>query len=294
MSRYRKFDPRFWKDEKIRKFDVADKAIAAYLFTAQSNRIGLFNFSPGQAAEDLGMLPQTFREGFQRVSQALDYTFDEEARVLFIPTWWKYNQPENINVLKGCLKDLDDIPETPLISRFCETFRYLDETMHQTFKEGYPKRYPKPSPIQEQEQEQEQEKENGSADDGATPPLLSLKIESRHQDSIDVDHVVQAWNALPHSFSRVSKVSDKRKAAIKRAVREHGIDDVVRAIAKVGQSSHLAGENKDHWKADFDWLFREDYLLKVLEGGWSRQSHSNGNGSNTLPSAEETLKVLAS
>src|ERR1700730_17679845 len=126
MSRYRKFDPRFWKDERVRKFEVVTKAVAAYLITGQSNRIGLFNFSPGQAAEDLGMSPETFQKRFKEVLNGLNYGFDEEARVLYVPTWWKYNAPENLNVLKGNLKDLDDIPETPLITQFCQNLDYLD------------------------------------------------------------------------------------------------------------------------------------------------------------------------
>ncbi len=69
MARYRKVDPRFWKDEKIVQFSPEEKLVALYLFTAQSNRIGIFSFSPGEAAEDTGTLPQTFAERFQKVCQ---------------------------------------------------------------------------------------------------------------------------------------------------------------------------------------------------------------------------------
>lgn len=62
MARYRKVDPRFWRDEAVRGLDVTDKAIALYVITAQSNRVGIFNFSPALAAEDLGMTPETFLE----------------------------------------------------------------------------------------------------------------------------------------------------------------------------------------------------------------------------------------
>ena len=72
MSRYRKFDPRFWKDERVRSLDVTDKAIVAYCITGQSNRIGLFNFSPGQASEDLGIPLQTSLKRFRNVCQKLN------------------------------------------------------------------------------------------------------------------------------------------------------------------------------------------------------------------------------
>ena len=60
MARYRKIDPRTWKDEKFRVLLSEEKLIAFYVITAQSNRIGLFNFSPAMAAEDL----ETFSKPF--------------------------------------------------------------------------------------------------------------------------------------------------------------------------------------------------------------------------------------
>lgn len=135
MARYRKIDPRFWKDEKIRLLNVEEKLVALYCMTAQSNRIGLFSFSPAMAAEDMGMLPQTFAKRFEKVVLTLNWTFDEGQKVLLCPTWWKYNQPENENVLKGNLKDILDLPKTSLISIFVSNLSYLEERFHKTFKE---------------------------------------------------------------------------------------------------------------------------------------------------------------
>src|SRR5262249_52047762 len=130
-----------------------EKLIVLYLFTGQSNRIGIFNFSPGEAAEDLGMLPQSFAEGFGKVCERLQIGWDETFRVLYLPTWWKYNCPENPNVLKSCLDDLHEVPQTSLIIEFSKNLRYLPETFHQTFREGLPKSFPQRMPHQEQEQE---------------------------------------------------------------------------------------------------------------------------------------------
>jgi uncharacterized phage protein (TIGR02220 family) len=164
MARYRKIDPRFWKDEKIVTLKPFEKLIALYLFTSgQSNRIGIFSFSPGEACEDLAIPHETFREGlvepFGNVCQRLKIGWDEASRVLYLPTWWKYNCPENPNVLKACLSDLHELPKTRLLIEFSENLEHLPETFHQTFREGLPKPSPKPCPNQEQEQEQEQEKD---------------------------------------------------------------------------------------------------------------------------------------
>lgn len=153
MSRYRKIDPRFWKDEKVMSLAPEEKLIALYLFTGQSNRIGIFNFSPGEAAEDL-RLEETFRKGFEKVCETLNFGWDKTFRVLYLPTWWKYNSPENPNVLKSCLADLHEIPQTPLINQFSSNLTYLPETFHQTFREGLGKPCPKRMAHQEQKQEQ--------------------------------------------------------------------------------------------------------------------------------------------
>jgi uncharacterized phage protein (TIGR02220 family) len=159
MGRYRKIDPRFWKDEKIVQLSPEEKLVALYIFTGQSNRIGLFTFSPGEAAEDVGTLPQTFGERFGNVCRTLNLGWDEPYRVLYIPTWWKYNPPENSNNVIGNLKDLDDVPNSHLVDLFAKNLDYLAENLHVTFTQTlakrYPQRYPERSPTQEQEQEQD-------------------------------------------------------------------------------------------------------------------------------------------
>ena len=162
-SRYRKIDPRIWTDEKFRRLTADEQRIALYILTAQSNRIGLFSFSPGKACEDLETSPPTFRNGFEKVCRTLNWEWDSEARVLYLPTWWKYNLPENANNVIGNMKDLDDLPETSLLERFSSNTTYLSEdlieTFTQTWAKRYPQRSPKRSPPQEQEQEQEQEQD---------------------------------------------------------------------------------------------------------------------------------------
>jgi hypothetical protein len=117
-----------------------------------------FNFSPGEAREDLGIRSEeTFTEGFAKVCRKLNLGWDETFRVLYLPTWWKYNCPENPNVLKSCLADLHEIPQTQLIAEFSRNLVYLPETFHRTFREGLAKPSPQRMPHLEQEKEQEQE-----------------------------------------------------------------------------------------------------------------------------------------
>jgi hypothetical protein len=141
-AKYKKIDPRMWDDEKFRSLTNEEKLIAIYIITAQSNRIGLFVFSVGQALEDLGMVPETFLEGFGKVCQRLKWVWNSASRTVYLPTWWKYNPPEGPNIIKGCLNDLHDLPQTPLLAMFCENENYLFGSVRQTFREGIRKAYP--------------------------------------------------------------------------------------------------------------------------------------------------------
>jgi hypothetical protein len=157
-AKYRRIDPRIWTDEKFRQLTSEQQRVALYILTAQSNRIGFFSFSTGKACEDLETLLPTFRKGFLKVCQTLNWEWDPAARVLYLPTWWRYNPPENANNVIGNLKDLDDLPETPLLKRFSINTAYLSDELIETFTKTLAKRSPKRSPSQDQHQDQDQER----------------------------------------------------------------------------------------------------------------------------------------
>lgn len=230
-ARFRKIDPRIWTDEKFRKLTSDQQRIALYVLTAQSNRIGLFLFSPGKACEDLGTLPPTFQKGFRTVCQTLNWSWDTEARVLYLPTWWKYNHPENANNMIGNLKDFDDLPETPLLERFSSNTTYLSsslaETFTQTLAKRYPQRSPKRSPSQEQEQEQEQESPRPPKGESASHSL------NGHKSSFEI-----FWRAYPKK--RGKGPAEKAWAKIKP-------DDMLLGtmLAKIDQAKQTSQWTKD-------------------------------------------------
>lgn len=162
-ARYRKVYSHFWRDREVRALGEFERLIALYCFAGpQSNRIGIFTFSLALAAEDLGTGTERVRKGLGTACQRLNWHYDEAARVLYIPSWWKWNQPEAANNMTGNLKDLAEIPESPLLHMFASNFRHIDPKNLDAFRTGcQPLGVPvhNPSPTQEQEQEQEQEKE---------------------------------------------------------------------------------------------------------------------------------------
>ena len=252
--KYRKIDPRIWRDERFASLTVYQKAIALYCLTAQANRCGIFVFSIGMAAEEIGAdlggkvggkvppnLPGTFREEFLKVVSTLRWEWDESRRVLYFPTWWKYNPPEGENVLTGCMTDLADLPETPLLARFYANVAYLPPKLHRRFREGSPQPSPqgspKPSPTQEQEQEQEQDSKKGAT----VRPSLDLQKPQKEPAEVKPEQkpatvpIPPAINTPAFRKAWADWIADRRA----RKIKKYSEDGARRQLA------HLAAMGED-------------------------------------------------
>ncbi len=176
LAQYKKLCRKLWRDPDFRALDPINRLLCIYLLTGQSNRIGLFYVSDALAMEETGVDPIPYRYGIDTVCSAFGWELDTVSGVLFVPSWWKYNRPENEKAFKGYLKDLLDLPSTYLVRAFMHNEAHLTPAM---VGHLIPYRYgiDTVSPQeQEQEQEQKQEKEqeqeqDGSAPDGGDSPL---------------------------------------------------------------------------------------------------------------------------
>lgn len=70
------------------------------------------------------------------------------------------------------------------------------------------------------------------------------------------------------------KLTPKRKGNIRARIREHSLPEVYEMIENAAASSFLAGQNRRDWQATFDWLFRPNNFVKVLEGNYKDKNHS--------------------
>lgn len=159
-GRYRKVYPRIWRHPGFRGLSPSARELTLYLLTGpQTNRIGLFHFSVATAAEDLGVSVETCRTRLRDVSATCGWLYDADARVVYIPSWWKWNRPENPDVLRGNLKDLNEVPPCGLGEAFAQNLQFLPDTWHQTFIETCRTRLATRVPHQEQEQDQDQDQD---------------------------------------------------------------------------------------------------------------------------------------
>ena len=89
-----------------------------------------------------------------------------------------------------------------------------------------------------------------------------------------VEEVVHLYNSICNSFSKVQKVSEKRKEAIRARLKGFTLSEIKTAFENAENSDFLKGKNDRGWKADFDWMMNESNLIKILEGRYSNGANS--------------------
>lgn len=168
-AKYRKVDPRIWVDEGRRKLTHTQQLLLFYCLTGpQTNRCGLFSFSKVLAGESLPVKFRRFAPTWAALLDTFSWKYDETGRVLWLPTWWKYNPPENQKHMLGCLSDLHDLPQTPLLQEFTDNTKFLRPDHLEWFRAGMEciaiqegKRYQKQEQKQEQKQKQDSAAKRG-------------------------------------------------------------------------------------------------------------------------------------
>ena len=83
---------------------------------------------------------------------------------------------------------------------------------------------------------------------------------------------LDAWNEMAgrSGVPKASHLSAKRNSRLTALARAHGGDAILLAIAAVARSPGLCGKNDRGWRADLDFLLREDRFVKILEGGYDQ------------------------
>lgn len=110
----------------------------------------------------------------------------------------------------------------------------------------------------------------------------------------DVQRVVEAWNGL--GLTKVTKVVEdtQRGQWLRKRINDYGVDEVLRAVENIRQSSFLRGGNKNGWVISFDWFLRPNNFPKVLDGNYSDKGIPGGGGQSvSAETGNVFLQILA-
>ena len=139
MSHYRKIDVRIWNDAKFQTLSDAAK-LAFFLLLTHPNMtaLGAMRGTPDGLAAELKDLREAFPEAFREVMAKGMAEYDENARLIALPNFVKYNPPTSPNVVKAWANALEYLPECELKTVVVQRAVAFAEGMSKGFGKAIP------------------------------------------------------------------------------------------------------------------------------------------------------------
>lgn len=114
-------------------------------------------------------------------------------------------------------------------------------------------------------------------------PIPIIDKPNQTKLNITPNGVVELWNFMCVGLSKVERLTDSRKKKVNTRLAEMGEsppeqEQTLRQVfSKVQASSFLNGDNRNQWKATFDWVFENDKnWVKVMEGNYDNEKQDLG------------------
>lgn len=106
-------------------------------------------------------------------------------------------------------------------------------------------------------------------------------------EKIDYDSFVNFYNGTCTNLPKVIKLTQSRKNAIRIILKKFNKKEIAEGLKIANETDFLIGNNKRGWKADFDFIIKENNLTKIIEG-----SYEKNNGSNTKGATGDELRSI--
>lgn len=103
---------------------------------------------------------------------------------------------------------------------------------------------------------------------------------------------VDTYNSICKSLPKCQRLNAKRSKAISRVLKNYSEEEILTAFNNLETSDFCKGKNDSGWRADIDFLLKEDKFDRVLEGRYNNKRRCNveeisNNGQKYRVSAEE-------
>ena len=145
------------------------------------------------------------------------------------------------------------------------------------------------------------EKLNGLCD--SVQPIPDINTDNKtsyinkdNNNKIDYQKIANLYNDICISFPKITKLSDARKKSIKARLNTYTIDDFTQLFTKAQASDFLKGKNNRNWQANFDWLIKDNNMVKVLDGNYDNKGNTQAKTSTMCDEQkklnDEILRML--
>ena len=91
-------------------------------------------------------------------------------------------------------------------------------------------------------------------------------------EKIDFEQIKNIFNSVCNNLPQVQKISKSRESLIRNRIKENNLEALGKVFQNTANSNFLNGENKNGWKADFDWVLNPNNFIKILEGNYENKN----------------------
>ena len=111
-------------------------------------------------------------------------------------------------------------------------------------------------------------------------------------DNKEIEWFLKNYHSICVSLPKVMKLSEKRKKAIRKILDTFSKDNILECFELAEQSDFLKGNNERGWKADIDFILREDKFINIVEGKYGGRKKTR-NTANSIEHLYEGLNKQA-
>ena len=104
--------------------------------------------------------------------------------------------------------------------------------------------------------------------------ILGKTAKSQSDKEKAIEYVYRMYENICVDLPRVRVLSESRKKAIAKLLKNYTVMDIEKCFLKANASDYLLGR-VNGWKADFDWLLKEEKFVRVLEGRYDNFSNKS-------------------
>ena len=97
---------------------------------------------------------------------------------------------------------------------------------------------------------------------------------SCEQSSLNYQIILDSFHSICKSLPTVVKFTDQRQKALESAHKVLGEITFENFFEKIEKSDFLSGR-KGSWRCDFDWILKEENIIKILEGNYDNRGQSS-------------------
>ncbi len=262
MAKYRQVHVAFWQDAFVLELTPEEKYFYLYLMTnSKTSQCGIYELPKRVIELETGYNRDTVNKLLKKFIDYEKIDYCEETSEIMVINWLKYNFINSSKVIKCIEKELKNTKN----KAFIETYHTL------WIRYGYPIDTLSIDYGEEVEEEVEEEKE---------------EEEKEKKKSIPYQSIFNKYNEVCGQFMpKAEKLTKARKQKIKQRWNEllasgsDPMETIIQAFNKCIETPFLRGENDRNWRADIDWIFRNDTnYVKILEGSYNDPSKTNSTG----------------